>query len=182
MATPTTTGTTVPASPAKASGGFPPFDATTYASQLLWLAIAFGLLYYVLNKTLLPAMKSILEDREGRIARDLEEAQKAKAISEAAEVAYQQGLASAKANAQAIAAKTRADVSAEADAARKALEAGLAADLAKAEAEISAAKTAAMANVSAIALDAAPSIVERLTGRAPAPADVASAVDAALRR
>ena len=33
---------------------FPPFDATTFASQLLWFAITFGVLYYLMAKVALP--------------------------------------------------------------------------------------------------------------------------------
>ena len=34
---------------------FPPFDATTFASQLLWLAITFAVLYYLMARVARPA-------------------------------------------------------------------------------------------------------------------------------
>jgi F-type H+-transporting ATPase subunit b len=36
--------------PAEEHGvGFPPFDATTYSSQLLWLAVTFGFFYWIMK-------------------------------------------------------------------------------------------------------------------------------------
>ena len=55
-------------------------------------------------------------------------------------------------------------------------------ELAEAEKQIAATKTAAMANVRGIAVDAAAAIVERLIGTAPPAPAVAAAVDEALKR
>ena len=38
-----------------AGGVFPPFDSSTFASQLLWLAITFGLFYLLMSKVIVPA-------------------------------------------------------------------------------------------------------------------------------
>src|SRR5690554_2149411 len=81
---------------------FPPFDTSTYASQLLWLAITFGLFYLFLNKVVLPRIGGILEVRSGRIAQDLDEAAKLKEEADAAVAAYEQELADARAKANAI--------------------------------------------------------------------------------
>ena len=66
--------------------------------------------------------------------------------------------------------------------ARKQLDATLNGRLAEAEQAISARRTAAMANVKDIAVETAATIVERLTGNAPAGADVAKAVSDTLKR
>lgn len=177
MATNTTSGTQVPS-----KGGFPAFRVETYGSQLLWLAVAFGLLYYLMSKHIAPRIGGILEDRASRIAGDLAAAQTMKAEADAATASYEKALAEARANAQAIAAETRATISAAADAERKALETKLTADLAAAEAQIATARTAAMGNVRGIAVDAAQAIVERLVGAAAEASRVEAAVDAALKR
>ena len=96
--------------------------------------------------------------------------------------AYEKALADARARAQAIANETREKQAAEADAARKKIEDELNAKLAEAEKTIAATKQAAMANVRAIAQDAAGAIVERLIGAAPSDKAVADAVADVLKR
>lgn len=168
--------------PGEAHGaGFPPFDAHTFPSQLIWLAIAFGALYLLMSRVALPRIANILEERHDRIADDLEEAAKMKAESEAAAKAYEQALASARGNAQGIATETRDKLSAQTEAGRKSIEAELAAKLAAAEVQIAATKTSAMANVRGIAVDAAGAIVHELIGTAPAAPAVEAAVDQAIK-
>ena len=128
------------------------------------------------------ASASIIEDRQKRIADDLAEAERLKQQSDAAVAAYEKALADARARAQTIANETRATQQAQADATRKTLEDGLNAKLADAEKSIAATKQAAMANVRAIAEDAARAIVERLIGSAPSDKAVAEAVADALKR
>jgi F-type H+-transporting ATPase subunit b len=163
-------------------GAFPPFQSQTFASQLVWLAIAFVLLYVLMSKLALPRVASIIEDRQKHIADDLAEAERLKQQSDAAVTAYEKALTDARARAQTIANETRATQQAKADATRKTLEDGLNAKLADAEKSIAATKQAAMANVRAIAEDAARAIIERLIGSAPSDKAVAEAVAAALKR
>jgi F-type H+-transporting ATPase subunit b len=163
-------------------GAFPPFQSQTFASQLVWLVIAFVLFYVLMWKLALPRVASIIEDRQKRIADDLAEAERLKQQSDAAVAAYEKALADARARAQTIANETRAKQQAQADATRKTLEDGLNAKLADAEKSIAATKQAAMANVRAIAEDAARAIIERLIGAAPSDKAVADAVTDALKR
>ena len=87
--------------PAGAHGrSFPPFDATTFASQLLWLAIVFVALYLLMSRLALPRVSAIIAARQGRIAGDLAEAEKLKGETEAALAAYEKMLAEARGNAQ----------------------------------------------------------------------------------
>jgi F-type H+-transporting ATPase subunit b len=157
---------------------FPPFATETFGSQLLWLAITFGLLYFLLSRLVLPRLTGIIEGRRETIARDLDEAAAMKTRAEEAGTAYEKALAEAKTRAQALAQETRSTLAAESEVKRKALEADLAGRLAQSEADISARKAQAMTNVRAIAHETASAIVERLTGRAPSP----QAIDAALEQ
>ncbi|WP_428032664.1 F0F1 ATP synthase subunit B [Ancylobacter sp.] len=170
----------VPAGEAHGSN-FPPFDVHTFPSQLLWLVIAFAALYLLMSRVALPRIATILEERHDRIADDIEEAGKLKAESEAAAEAYEKALASARNKAHGIATETRDTLAAEAEARRKALEAELNVKLAAAEVQIAATKTAAMANVRGIAVEAAGAIVNTLIGTTPAPGAVEEAVDTAIK-
>jgi F-type H+-transporting ATPase subunit b len=168
--------------PGAHKGTFPPFNATTFASQLIWLVIAFVFLYVMMSKLALPRVGAIIERREQQIAGDLAAADNLKRQSDEALAAYEKALADARNRAQAIANETREQQAAEAQTRRKALEDALNAKLADAEKSIAATKQAAMTNVRGIAADAAKAIVERLIGLSPDENAVAEAVADALKR
>jgi F-type H+-transporting ATPase subunit b len=163
-------------------GIFPPFDPSTFASQVVWLALAFILLYVLMSRLALPRMDAILKARRSRISDDLAEAGRMKAESEAAIASYQKALAEARARAQAIATEMHDKVAAESDRSRKAIEEQLHARLADVEKAIAATKAAAMANVRTIAEESAAAIVQRLIGAPASGKAVAAAVDDVLKR
>ena len=162
-------------------GIFPPFNAHTFPSQLVWLVLCFVLLYALMAKWALPQVARVIEGRQKGIAGDLAEADQLKRQSEEAITAYEKALADARANAQAIANETREKQAAVADATRKRLEDDLNRKLAESEKTIAATKQAAMANVRGIAEETASAIVERLIGAAPGQQAVANAVADVLK-
>ena len=172
--------TTTEAPSSEHHGGFPPFAKETFASQLFWLVICFAALYIMVSKLILPRMSTIMAERRDRIDGDLAEAGRMKTDADAAVSAYEKSLADARA--QAIAADNRDKVHAQAEANRKDLEGKLHAKLADAEKSIAATKSSAMSNVRGIAHETASAIVTKLTGTAPSPDAVASAVDEAIKR
>jgi len=163
-------------------GAFPPFERDTFASQLLWFALSFVILYLVMAKLALPRVEGILAQRRRRIEDDLNSARRLKEESDAELVAYEKGLADARSRAQTMASETRHQLNAEAEEARKALEDQLNTRLNEADRAISATKQAALGNVRGIAIEAAGAIVERLIGAKPGGKTVESAVDAVLKR
>ncbi len=173
-----TAGTQVPGGAAHEGGAFPPFDSTTFSSQLVWLAITFGALYYLMSKVALPRVANILETRQARISGDLDAATAMQGKATEAGAAYEKTLADAKARAQATAQQTRDKLAADADAKRKALEAELNTKLEAAEAQVSAMKAQAMTNVGSIAAEAASAIVAQITGKTPDAAQISAAVAA----
>ena len=181
MAEPAHTTSTEHVPKSEEHGNFPPFDAHSFASQLIWLVIAFVLLYALMAKLALPRVGRIIENRQTKIEGDIADAEKLKGQSEEALAAYEKALADARARAQGIANETRDRQAAEAAASRKRLEDQLNVKLAEAEKAIAATKQAAMLNVRGIAEDAARAIVERLTGAAPNDKAVAAAVAGVLK-
>jgi F-type H+-transporting ATPase subunit b len=173
----TTHATTETHGGAEHEGGFPPFKTETYGGQLLWLAITFGALYFLLSRLVLPRLTGIIESRREVIARDLDDAAAMKSRAEEAGASYEKALGEARSRAQALAQETRAKLTAESEAKRKVLEADLAKRMADAETSIAATKAQAMGNVRGIAIDTAAAIVERLIGKAPAPQAVEAAID-----
>ena len=157
-------------------GGFPPFQAQHFPSQLVWLTLTFILLYVLMSRIALPRIGAIFAERSKRIGDDLAAAQRFKERSDAASAAYQKSLADARAGAQGIASETRERQAAEVEATNKRLEAQLHDKLAAAERSIAATRTGAMANVGSIAAETASAIVERLIGIAPADHEVAAAL------
>lgn len=167
--------------PGEHKGAFPPFQSQTFASQLVWLAIAFVLLYVLMSKWALPRVAKVIESRQKRIDDDIADAGKLKVQSDEAVAAYEKALADARARAQTIANETRDTQAAAAEGRRKTLEGELNAKLAEAEKTIAATKSAAMANVRSIAEDAARAIIEQLIGEAPSDKAVAEAVAGVLK-
>ena len=162
-----------------ASAVFPPFDQSTYASQLLWLAITFGLFYVLMQKVIVPRVGGILENRHGRIAQDLDEASRLNAEADVAIETYEKELAAARAKAGAIASAARDASKAKADADRAAIEADLAQKLAAAEQRIETVKQQAFADVGVIAEETATAIVDQLIGAKVKDTDVKAAIAAA---
>ena len=163
------------------SGGFPPFDPSTFASQLVSLVIAFVALYLIVSRIALPRVSEVIDARQAAIDGDLAAAQKLKDESDAALQAYERELAEARGRAQAIGTETREKLNAAAEAERKTLEERLSAKLAEAEKTIASTRAAAMSSVKSIATDAAAAIVQQLTGVAPDGKSVDTAVKAALK-
>lgn len=174
--------TTHTETPAGHKAPFPPFQAEGFASQLVWFAITFALLYLMASKLVLPRIGGIIEARRQKIEGDIAEAQRLKAASDEAIAAYEKSLAEARARAQAVADATRERQAAEAEKNRKLVEAGLNAKLAEAEQTIAATKAAAMANVRGIAVETASDIVEKLIGVTPADQTVVTAVASVMKR
>jgi F-type H+-transporting ATPase subunit b len=154
---------------------FPPFDPSTFPSQLLWLAITFAALYFVLSRLALPRITRVLEDRKAIIDGDIAAADASRQKTDAAIAAYEAALASAKAKAQTIANQSRDDIHADIAAKRGAVEADLAGKLAEAEARIAATKSEALTHVDEIATETAQTVVVQLLGDVP-PDSVRAAV------
>ena len=156
---------------------FPPFDSSTFASQLLWLAITFGILYYLMSKIVLPRISGILEVRSDRIAQDLDEANRLTKESDEALAAYEQEMTEAKNKAHGIAQEARDKAKSEAEKKRRLVEDELTTKLDEAESKINAIKQSALAEVGSIAEDTTTVLVKELLGGKLTKAEVTAAID-----
>jgi F-type H+-transporting ATPase subunit b len=149
-------------------------------SQLFWLAIALGFIFFVIARGMVPKIQATVEAREQRIAGDLEAAQKARAAADETEAAWRARMDAARVEAarvtqeakQASAAKTEAKVKAAADKLNLKVEA--------AEAAIREALESARSEIEAVAAEATREMVARLTSISVDQSEAAAAVKAEL--
>jgi F-type H+-transporting ATPase subunit b len=161
--------------------GFPPFDASTFGAQILWLLICFGVLYVVVARAVVPRVGGIIQKRRATIDGDLAEADRLRQETDKAVADYEAALAAARAKANGIAQETRDANKATLDGKRAAVEADLSSKVSAAEASIGAAKTTALGHVEEIAVDTASALVERLIG-AVSPDEARAAVASVVKR
>jgi F-type H+-transporting ATPase subunit b len=158
--------------------GMPQLDFSTpmTVSQVVWGAIIFVVLYILLSRTGLPMVASVLEERAGKISKDLDEARTAKASADAGMAEAEQATAKARADAQAAINAALEEAKKAAAVQSEALNARLEAQLRDSEAQIHQARASAMSALRQVATETATTVVTRLTG---APVD-AGRLDGAI--
>ena len=161
-----------------AEGAFPPFDASTYPSQLFWLALTFGFLFWFMSKIIVPRIGGILEMRQDRIAQDLDKAHELKSEADEAIATYEQELADAKASANEIGNKARDAAKTAAEGERQKIEKKLGEQLAEAEKRIADIRDKAMADLGEIATETTQAVVSQLIGGSVTKAEVTKALEA----
>lgn len=152
----------------------------TYASQIFWLLIVFGLIYFVIGRAMLPKVTSTVEARDSKIAEDLAEAERARARADEIEADYRARIAEARAVAQKAAQDAKAQAQADAEKRVKAADKKLDAKMVEAEEQVQAALTEALTSVEDVAAEAAQDIVARVSGAKVTKPKATKAVKAAL--
>ena len=158
----------------------PQLNVLDFSPQLIWLAISFVALYFLMSRLALPAIGGVIEARAAKIRGDLDRAAALKAEAEAAMNAYEGALAEARGRAQEMTRATDAALAKQATERQATLAAELAGRIRDAEASITGVKTAAIGNIAAVAADAAQLAVERVAGLAVTPDEATAAARAAL--
>jgi F-type H+-transporting ATPase subunit b len=156
----------LPAATMAAETGMPQLDFANplTTAQVVWGAIIFIALYFMLSRGGLPRVASVLEERAARISADLDAARAAKAKADAG--AAQSRAAYEQAHAEAQAAINSAVNEAKEAAAKQAevLNARLEKQLRDAEAQIAHARASAMSAVRQVSTETAAMVVARLSG------------------
>ncbi len=135
-----------------------------FASQLFWLALVFGLLFFGIGRGMVPKIQSTVELREKTIADDLAGAQQAREAAEETEAAYRAKMDASRAEAAAVTQQARQASAKETETKVRAAAEKIAAKVASAEADIRAAALTARAEVEAAAIDATQEMVAKLSG------------------
>jgi F-type H+-transporting ATPase subunit b len=151
-----------------------------YASQIFWLAIVFGLIFFVIGRGMLPRIRSTVAARDQRITEDLAEAERARAAADETEAAWRARTEAARAEAMKVTAAAKQDSAREAEGRIKSADAEAGAKVEAAEARIRSAAEAAMGEIEAVAAEAAQEMVTKLAGLSVSRERAAEAVKAAL--
>jgi F-type H+-transporting ATPase subunit b len=151
-----------------------------YLSQLLWLAVALGFIFFVIARGMLPKIQQTVDQRESKIAGDLEAAQQARAAADETEAQWRARMDAARAEAARVAQEAKAKSAGETEA--KVRKAGdkINRKVESAEARIRDALASARSEIEAVAAEATREMVERLTGMTVRPNEAAEAVKAEL--
>jgi F-type H+-transporting ATPase subunit b len=150
--------------------------AETYTSQIFWLLVIFGLVFFIVGRGMVPKVMETVASRDQQIAGDLAAAQAARDAADEQEGAWRSRENASRAEAQALIAKAKAEAAVETEAGLSAAQRQIDARLAEAELRIDAARNAAAAEIENVASDATQDIVRRLAGVEVEPAAAHSAV------
>jgi F-type H+-transporting ATPase subunit b len=154
--------------------------ASTYAGQIFWLLIVFGLIYFGIGRSMLPKIEATVDARNSKIADDLAAAERARADADATEEAWRTKMSAARAEAQAVTADAKSAGAVATEKRLKAADVATAGKVTKAEGAIRAASLQAMANIESAAAEAARDIVAKLSGMSVTPAAAVAAVRKAM--
>jgi F-type H+-transporting ATPase subunit b len=133
-------------------------------SQLLWLAVALGFIFFVIARGMVPKIQATVDQRESKIAADLERAQEARKEADETEAAWRARMDAARADAARVAQEAKAESARQTEAkVRKAAD-KIDLKVESAEGKIRDAVASARAEIEAVAAEATQQMVERLTG------------------
>lgn len=135
-----------------------------FASQLFWLAIVFGLIFFVVGLGMMPKIQSTVDARNERIAADLAEAQKARESADTLEQSYRDRMDESRAEAARLAAEAKAQSARATEARVNEADSAIGTKVEAAQARIAQVRASAMAEIEAVAADATREIVQRVTG------------------
>ena len=151
-----------------------------FFSQLFWLAVVFGFIFFVIGKGMLPKIQSTVDAREKKISEDLERAQAARSAAEETEAAWRARMDAARAEAAKVAEEARQKSARDTEA-----KVGKAAEkinlkVEAAEKQIRDALDSARSEIEAVTAEVTQEMVARLTGLKVDKKEAADAVKAEL--
>ena len=142
--------------------------AENFLPQLAWLALFFAILYFGIVKLTLPKVARVVDQREATVTGDLAAAEAAKRSSDELAVRYTADMDAAHRSARATILDAQGRAQANIEHSLSAAGALLGERQQVADDALGEARRSALAEIDAVAQDAAADIVERLTGRRPA--------------
>lgn len=138
--------------------------AETYASQVFWMLVFFGFVFFFIGRGMVPKVMATVEARDKQIATDLAAADAARKAADAEEEAWRVQANAQRSEAQALIAKAKADAAKATEARLATAGSAIDARVAEADARIAKARDGALGEIETVASEAASDIVSRLAG------------------
>ena len=146
------------------SGGMPQLNPEFWISQIFWLTITFGILYFILSKFILPKISTNLELRKSQIVENIEAAEKQREESELKIEEYEKIVQNSKDEAKNYFKKAREKLLKNISLKKDTLDKELNLEIKKAEAEIQELRNKAPEKINMIAVETSKDILQQLIG------------------
>ena len=145
-------------------------------SQLFWLLLVLGVIYFGIGKGMLPKIQSTVDLREKKIAEDLAAAEAARAAADESEAAYRERMDASRAEAAKVTAAAKDDSARATEKELVKADTAIGAKIEKAEATIRVARESAIAEIEDLAAELARDITGKVAGIEVSKTDAATAV------
>ena len=146
------------------SGGMPQLNPEFWISQIFWLTITFGILYFVLSKLILPKISSNLEIRRSEILENIEAAEKQRKESEKKIEEYEKILQESKNEAKQYFNEAREKIANDINKKKELLDKELEEEIKKVEKEIKEFKDKSPDKINKIAIETSSDLIRRVIG------------------
>ncbi|HET9459868.1 MAG TPA: ATPase [Sphingomicrobium sp.] len=147
-------------------------------SQLFWLLLIFGTIFFVIGRGMVPKIQGTVELRDKKIAEDLAKAQAAREEAERTEAEYRQRIEASRAEAMKLAQAAKQAGAREVEERTRAVDAEIGKTLTKAEDKIRKSLDKAMAEIDSVAVEVTRELVSKLTGKTVSAQEATRAVKA----
>ncbi|MDG6078383.1 ATPase [Erythrobacter litoralis] len=152
----------------------------TFSSQIFWLLVFFGITFFVIGRGMVPKIMQTVTDRDSQISADLTAAKAARDAADEQEEAWRRRENENREAAQAVIATAKDDAAKRSEERLAAAQEGFDRDVAAAETRIETARSEALAELEAVAAEAAQDIVAKVANIQVAPPAAHRAVQEAL--
>ncbi len=143
----------------------PQLDFSTYASQIFWLALSFGLLYLIISARILPAIHKMIDTREQSVRSDMDRARALRTQAEVLKQEYELALHEARQKANALLQQASAKTASLQEERTRRMEDSLRHQTQEAEVRMQQLRASVLADMEHVAMEAARGIVEKFLGK-----------------
>ena len=144
---------------------FPQLDFSTYPSQIFWLSVSFGALYFAVSKRVLPAISDVIENRDSKLKSDLKRAQEFHVKSEQLKHEYEVGLESSRRQANKILQEASVKIAKMQEERHIKLEESLASQMKEAEVRLQELRDRVLSEMEEMAVSTAEEILSKFLGK-----------------